>query len=127
MELVSAHQKALKTISAMEKSEVYTSERFVEISCPGNTAAVKNVTASDTLEQCGVQNSIDVEEEVEPEKTTKKNWIKRIKIIACTRRRKRERQGKHVGILVLHYCYIQWYFDTYNTTGPNNKSATSNM
>eukprot|EP00253_Pinus_taeda_P001812 PITA_01812 len=67
VELVGAHQKALKTISAMEKSEVYTSERFVEISCPGNIAALKNVTASDTLEQCGVQNSIDVEEEVEPE------------------------------------------------------------
>lgn len=67
VELVGAHQKALKAISAMEKSEVYTSERFVESSCPGNTAAVKNVTASDTLEQCGVQNSIDVEEEVEPE------------------------------------------------------------
>lgn len=48
VELVGAHQKALKTISAMEKSEVYTSERFVESSCPGNTAAVKNVTASDT-------------------------------------------------------------------------------
>eukprot|EP00253_Pinus_taeda_P007646 PITA_07646 len=67
VELVGAHQKALKTISAMEKSEVYTSERFVESSCPGNTGALKNVTASDTLEQCGIQNSIDVEEEVEPE------------------------------------------------------------
>lgn len=37
VELVGAHQKALKAISAMEKSEVYTSERFVESSCPGNT------------------------------------------------------------------------------------------
>ena len=109
----------------MEKSEVYTSERFVEISCPGNTAAVKNVTASDTLEQCGVQNSIDVEEEVEPEnhkeKLDKEN--KNSQLV----QEERERHGKHVGILVLHYCCIQWYFDTYNTTGPNNKSATSNM
>lgn len=29
LELVGARQKALKAISAMEKSEVYTSERFV--------------------------------------------------------------------------------------------------
>lgn len=29
VELVGAHQKALKTIFAMEKSEAYTSERFV--------------------------------------------------------------------------------------------------
>jgi len=67
VELVGAHQKALKVISSMEKSEVYTSEIFVESSCPGNTATVKNVTVSETLKRYSVQNSIDVEEEIEPE------------------------------------------------------------
>lgn len=72
VELVGAHQKALKAISAMEKSEVYTSEGFVESSCPGNTAAVKNVTASETQKQCAVQNSIDVEEKIGPENHTER-------------------------------------------------------
>ena len=54
-------------ISAMEKSEVYTSEIFVESSCHGDTATVNNDTASETLKRCGVQNLIDVEEEIEPE------------------------------------------------------------
>lgn len=102
VELVGAHQKALKTISAMEKSEVYTSERFVESSCPGNTAAVKNVTASDTLEQCGVQNSIDVEEEVEPE-NHKERLDKENKNSQLVQEEERERGRVSMSV---HWSYI---------------------
>lgn len=51
----------------MEKYEAYTWEIFFEISCPGNTTTVKNAIIREKLKQCGVQNSIYVEEGVELE------------------------------------------------------------
>lgn len=105
VELIGAHQKALKAISAMEKSEVYTSERFVESSCPGDTAAVKNITASETPKQCGVQNSIDVEEEVEPE-NHKERLDKENKNSQLVQEEERERGRVNMSV---YWSYITAY------------------
>ncbi|KAH9331200.1 hypothetical protein KI387_003308, partial [Taxus chinensis] len=92
-ELVGAHQKALKSIDAVEISEFLSSQVLVEGSSIGNTTSVKHVNQDQLQKKDGNHKSREVEEELEPENHKERETDKEDKSSpACARRRKRERQ-----------------------------------
>ncbi|XP_057851270.2 putative ABC transporter C family member 15 [Cryptomeria japonica] len=66
-DLVGAHQKAMKSIDAMEKSETLSSNAFVEEFSSDNTASEKNVNHKQLQKQGIAQNTQELEEENESE------------------------------------------------------------
>ncbi|XP_057820877.2 putative ABC transporter C family member 15 isoform X1 [Cryptomeria japonica] len=71
-ELVGAHQKALKTINAMENSDILSSQVLIEGLCTDNGTNAKDVNHEQLQKQGSVHKSEEVEEEIESKNHSKK-------------------------------------------------------
>ncbi|KAH9331210.1 hypothetical protein KI387_003318, partial [Taxus chinensis] len=89
-ELVGAHQKALKSIDAMEISEFLSSQVLVEGSSIGNTTSVKDIN-HDQLQKDSNHISREVEEELESENHNERETDKEDKSSQLVQEEEREK------------------------------------
>ncbi|KAH9291892.1 hypothetical protein KI387_042919, partial [Taxus chinensis] len=90
-ELVGAHQKALKSIDAVEISEFLSSQVLVEGSSIGNTTSVKHVNHDQLQKKDSNHKSREVEEELESENHKERETDKEDKSSQLVQEEEREK------------------------------------
>ncbi|XP_057862326.2 putative ABC transporter C family member 15 [Cryptomeria japonica] len=90
-ELVGAHQKALKSVNAMENSENLSSQALDEGPSTGNTTNVKDVDRQKLQKQDSSQKSKEVEEDLESKTNGEKEIDKGVKSSQLVQEEEREK------------------------------------